>query len=183
MLLCELQRDFWPWDKVSWAVPPGSTLYSELCKWQNSSSGIYITSSMNLCPELVALTEQARACYHKPCQRPGDATAVMFLFVFCQWRILKRMLRKRRSLSISSCISSSPLSPSLCRLIRSVCEVCGQASSRSWCFWGTETPSAAASRTRSRRWGTWSTPPATSHWDIPCTCHSQLGGYIFLSDE
>lgn len=58
---------------------------------------------------------------------------------------------------------------SLCRSIRSVCGACGQASNKSWCFYGTETQNAAASRTQSKRWGTWSTRPATSRWDTPCT--------------
>lgn len=56
----------------------------------------------------------------------------------------------------------------LCRSIRSVCEVCGRANSRSWSSYVTETRNVAASRTPSRRWGTWWTHPATSHWVTPC---------------
>jgi len=57
---------------------------------------------------------------------------------------------------------------SLCRSTRSVCEACGPASSRSWCSYGTGTRNEEASRTPSRRWGTWWTRPATSRWATPC---------------
>lgn len=60
----------------------------------------------------------------------------------------------------------------LCRSIRSVCEVCGQVSSKSWYFCGTETLNVGAFRTQSKHWGTWWTHPATSHWATLCMCKS-----------
>lgn len=56
------------------------------------------------------------------------------------------------------------------RWIKSVCEGCGQVSSKSSSSSVTAILNAEASRTQSRRCETWSTPPVTSPWVTPCLC-------------
>lgn len=100
--------------------------------------------------------------------------------MFCVWVLVDLFVNLLTHLLHPCCCAlrgqqnTNALLLSACRSIRSACEVCGQGSSRSWCFCGTETRNGAAFRTRSKRWGTWWTRRATSRWATPCMCRSSV---------